>query len=174
MDLLDRLLGHDAATTRQLLLLSRDLSDEQLDRPFDIGHETLRATFRHVIGNMEVWTDLMRERPVRPRPEPRAETESIVGLIARLDAITPDFADLAASIRDAGRWDDIWTDILDDPPREKTYGSAIGHLLTHSMFHRGEVQHILKRLGVPAIPEGDLLSRERAARRGMRDYAARV
>jgi len=160
MDLLDRLLGHDAWTTRQLLLLSADLDDEQLDRPFDIGHRTLRATFRHLIGNMETWTDLMRERPVRPRPESRAEVESVAGLLARLDAIAPDFAALATEIRDAGRWDALWTDVLDDPPQQKTYGGGIGHLITHSMHHRGEIQHLLARLGVPNAPEGDLLGWE--------------
>ena len=66
MDLLDRLLGHDAWTTRQLLLRCRGLTDEQLDRRFDIGHETLRGTLVHIIGNLEVWTDLLHERPVRP------------------------------------------------------------------------------------------------------------
>jgi len=54
MDLLDRLLGHDAWTTRQLLLRCRDLTDEQLDREFDIGHRTVRATLEHVIRNVEV------------------------------------------------------------------------------------------------------------------------
>lgn len=174
MDLLDRLLGHDAATTRQLLLLSRDLGDEQLDRRFDIGHETLRATFRHLIGNMEVWTALMRGRPVRPRQEPGAETESIAGLIARLDAIAPDFADLATAIRDAGRWDDQFIDTRDDPPQAKTYGGVIGHLLTHSMHHRGEVQHILKRLGVAAIPEGDLLGWEGAQSLGVPEAVSKA
>jgi uncharacterized damage-inducible protein DinB len=164
MDLLDRLLGHDAATTRQLLLLSRDLSDEELDRPFDIGHRTLRATFRHIIGNMEVWTDLMRERPARTAQP--AGADSVAALLARLDAVAPDFAALAAQIRDEGRWDDLWTDVLDDPPQQKTYGGAIGHLLTHSMGHRGEVLHILARLGVPDLPEGDLLGWEMARRRG--------
>ena len=68
MDLLDRLLAHDAWTTRQLLLRSRDLTDAQLDRPFDIGHETLRRTFVHIIGNMEVWTDLLQTPgALRPR-----------------------------------------------------------------------------------------------------------
>src|SRR5262245_54776271 len=98
MDLLDRLLGHDAWTTRQLLLLSRDLSDEQLDRHFDIGHETLRETFRHIIGNMEVWTDLIRERPVRSRSGPGSAADSIAGLLARLDAVAPDFAGIARQI----------------------------------------------------------------------------
>ncbi len=54
MDLLDRLLGHDAWTTRQLLLRCRNLTDEQLDREFDIGHRTVRATLLHVIRNVEV------------------------------------------------------------------------------------------------------------------------
>jgi uncharacterized damage-inducible protein DinB len=166
MDLLDRLLAHDAWTTRQLLLLSQGLSDEELDRRVDVGHETLRATFRHLIGNMEVWTDLIRERPVRPRQDRGAEAESIAGFLARLDAIAPDFAGIARQIADEGRWDDLWTDVLDNPPRQKTYGGAIGHLITHSMHHRGEVLHILTRLGVPDLPEGDLLGWEERFRRG--------
>src|SRR5215213_2197296 len=166
MDLLDRLLGHDAWTTRQLLLLSRDLTDAQLDRRFDIGHETLRATFRHIIGNMEVWTDLIRKRPVRARPEPDPAMISVEGLLARLDAITPDFAGIARQVADEGRWDELWTDVLDKPPRQKTYGGAIGHLITQSMHHRSEVLHILARLGVPDLPEGDLLGWEERLQRG--------
>ncbi|HWB09145.1 MAG TPA: hypothetical protein VG826_07975 [Pirellulales bacterium] len=38
MDLLDRLLGHDAWTTRRLPSCCQGLSDEQLDHEFDIGH----------------------------------------------------------------------------------------------------------------------------------------
>ncbi len=160
MDLLDRLLQHDAATTRQLLLLSQDLNDEALDRPFDIGHQTLRATFAHIIGNMEVWTTLMREEPVGTR----ATANTIPELIARLDTIAPTFAAIATHIRDTNRWDEQWLDTLDQPPQAKTFGGAIGHLITHSMYHRGEVQHILKRLGVANIPEGDLLSWEQSQR----------
>ncbi len=167
MDLLDRLLAHDAWTTRQLLLLSRDLTDEQLDRPFDIGHETLRRTFAHIIRNMEGWTDLLYERPVRPRAEPGTAAESITGFLARLDAVAPEFAVLAHRVRDAGRYDACFTDVLDDPPREKSFGGAIAHLITHSMQHRSEALHILKRLGVSDLPEGDVLSWEDATRQGL-------
>ena len=44
MDLLDRLLGHDAWTTRQLLDICSTLSDEQLDREFDLGHSATGNT----------------------------------------------------------------------------------------------------------------------------------
>ena len=46
MDLLDRLLGHDTWTTRELLARCAALTDEQLDTEFDIGHGTIRRTGR--------------------------------------------------------------------------------------------------------------------------------
>jgi uncharacterized damage-inducible protein DinB len=62
MDLLDRLLGHDVWTTRLLLMRCEQLSDEELDREFDIGHRSVRRMLLHIIRNVEVWTDLMRAR----------------------------------------------------------------------------------------------------------------
>ncbi len=53
MDLLDRLLDHDRWATDQLLNVSRGLTDAQLDEELDIGHRTLRATFEHMIFNLE-------------------------------------------------------------------------------------------------------------------------
>ena len=80
MDLLDRLLGHDAWTTRQLLLRCRDLTDEQLDRPFDIGDRSLRETFLHILEIMEVWTDRIATRPIRSLPE---GPDTVAGLLDR-------------------------------------------------------------------------------------------
>src|SRR5687768_18422166 len=108
MDLLDRLLGHDAWTTRELLLRCRGLSDEQLDRVFPIGHGTLRATFEHTVWNIEVWTDLMWGRVVRARP--RREDSSIARLIERLDAAAAEFALLARRITGEGRLDEMFAD----------------------------------------------------------------
>src|SRR5437899_9406862 len=83
MTILDRLLGHDAWTTRQLLLRCRDLTDEQLDRRFDIGDRSLRETFLHILGAMENWTDRMAARPVR-NASAAGGTPSIEGLLDRL------------------------------------------------------------------------------------------
>ena len=159
MDLLDRLLAHDAWTTRQLLDIARQLSDNQLDQRFDIGRGSLRATFHHVIRNMEVWTDIMSGS------DPRADNpdQSIPALTARLDSAAADLATLATSVRDRAAWDEKWTDHLDDPPTEKSFGGAIAHVITHSMHHRAQILHILRRLGVTDLPEGDVLSWENAA-----------
>lgn len=67
MDILDRLLAHDTWTTRQLLVACQSLPDQLLDREFEIDHKSLRETFIHMIDNLEVWTDLLYERPVRRR-----------------------------------------------------------------------------------------------------------
>jgi uncharacterized damage-inducible protein DinB len=162
MDILDRLLGHDAWTTRQLLTRSNGLSDEQLDRRFPIGHGSLRDTFVHIIWNMEAWTDLICERPVRPKPGPEAAT--IARLIARLDAAATEFGTVARGLRDDGRLDDVFADTADADPVMKTFGGAIAHVITHSMHHRAQVLNMMRHLGMADLIEGDLLGWEAAHR----------
>ena len=159
MDLLDRLLEHDAWTTRQLLDRCRALSDDQLDRPFDIGHCTVRATLQHIIVNMEEWSALMAGATTRPT-RPAREGESLSSLADRLTRAASDLAQVAHAVRGRDDWDDRWLDVLDDPPKEKTYGGAIAHVITHSMHHRAQLLYMLRQLGLTELPEGDVLSWE--------------
>lgn len=153
MNLLERLLGHDYATTHDLLERCLELSDEQMDRVFDVGWETLRKTFDHIIGNIELWTDLMLERPVRDW-----STEVTVNqLLERLEQSYAEFSQFALQVESEGRLDDLFTDVLDEPPTQKSLGGAIGHVLTHNMHHRAELLHIMYRLGMKNLPEGDLM-----------------
>ena len=164
MDLLDRLLGHDAWTTRELLLRCRGLSDGQLDRTFLVGHGTLRATFEHTVWNIEVWTDLMWGRNVRP--EPRPEDSTIPRLIERLDAAAADFASLARRVAGEGRMDELFADTVETPAVMYTFGAGIAHVITHSMHHRAQVLNMMRHLGMANLIEGDVLSWEGAHRPG--------
>ena len=155
MDILDRLLGHDTWTTRQLLLACQSLPDDLLDQEFDIDQGSLRKTFLHIVENMEVWTDLICERPVQERTG-----STVLELIERLSIISRDFANVARRIAREQRYDDCFMDTLDHPPRLKTYGGAIGHLLTHSMHHRAQIMFLMERVGLKEHIEGDLLSWE--------------
>jgi uncharacterized damage-inducible protein DinB len=159
VNLLDRLLGHNAWTTRRLLLRCAELSGGQLDREFDIDGRSVRALLRHMIGNMEVWTDLMLGRPVR-RSE--SASTSVEELLARHDAACVHFAILARQVEAENRLDELWLDTLDDPPAQKTYGGAILHVLTHDMHHRAQLLLMLAWLGLTDLPEGDLLGWESA------------
>jgi uncharacterized damage-inducible protein DinB len=158
MDLLDRLLGHDSWTTRQLLLLCQNLTDEQLDRDFDIAHRTVRATFLHMIRNVEVWTNLMGGVTVRPRPG--REGEWVAGMIQRLDRASAGLAKLARDVSARNAWDEMFVDVLDDPPTKKSLGGGIAHVITHNMHHRAQLLYMLRRLGVKELPEGDMLGWE--------------
>jgi uncharacterized damage-inducible protein DinB len=163
MTILDRLVAHDAWTTRQLLLRCRELTDEQLDRPFDIGQGTLRNTFLHLIGNMEAWTDLMLARPAKMEARPRQD-ETVDGLLERLTAVAKEFAELAARVERERSADEMFLDTDDDPPQKKSLGGGIGHLITHSMHHRAQALYLMERLGLEDLPEGDLLGWEHVAR----------
>ncbi|MDZ4804299.1 MAG: DinB family protein [Candidatus Eisenbacteria bacterium] len=160
MDLLDRLLEHDRWTTRELLICCRELADEQLDRDFDIGLRTLRATFHHIIRNMEIWSGLMAGRISPANRDELSTDQSIEGLLGRLACAGPGLATLARSVATRNGWDEHWIDTFDDPPTEKSFGGAIAHILTHSMHHRSQVIHMMRRLGIADVPEGDVLSWE--------------
>jgi uncharacterized damage-inducible protein DinB len=163
MDLLDRLLGHDRWTTAQLLERCRELHAEQWTQPFELGHQTLAATFQHMIGNVRVWTDLMAARPVRQSSDEAPSTAN--DLITAWQSAYDDFAALARRIGDERRWDATYVDVLDDPPRPKSFGGTIAHVITHNMQHRAEVIHMLARLGLENVLEGDVLSWEQQAQR---------
>jgi uncharacterized damage-inducible protein DinB len=155
MDILDRLLGHDTWTTRQLLLACQSLPDDLLDKEFDIDHKSLRGTFVHVIENMEIWTDLLCERAVQDKTG-----KTIPELLERLSIVSRDFADLARNIAREKRYDDCFIDTLDNPPVKKTFGGAIGHVITHNMHHRAQIMFLMERAGLKKHIEGDLLSWE--------------
>ena len=161
MDLLDRLLGHDADTTRALLVLAHLLPDAALDRQFDLGPGSVRATFEHVIWNMEAWVDDMQERPLRPQPD---GATSIEALIERLDAAAAELASFARSIARRGAMNETWTATERGTRIDRTYGGAIAHVITHSMHHRSQLLFMLRRLGVEGVPEGDVLSWEKSRR----------
>jgi uncharacterized damage-inducible protein DinB len=156
-DILDRYLRYEAWTLRHFIDRCRDVSTAQLHQQFDIGHQTAHDTIVHIIENLEVWTDLMRERAVRQLPPLSDDVESY---LQRFDAAMADFTDCAQTLVAGGRLNARYLDALDDPPKAKTFGGTILHVLTHTTVHRWELQHILQRLGLDDLIEGDVLSWE--------------
>jgi uncharacterized damage-inducible protein DinB len=157
MDYLEKLLGHDAWTTRHLLAQCRMLSDEELDKRFDIGHETVRRTFAHIIDNMEIWTDLIAERDVRKTPP---QPQNIEELIERFEKAAEGLRQVALAARDSGRIGTTFMDVLDKPPKAKSVETSLLHLITHSFGHRWEILHMMKRLGVQDLIEDSVLTWE--------------
>ena len=148
MDILDRMLEHDRWATEQLLAASEDLSDAQLDQEFDIGHRSLRATFEHLVFNIEAWTAITAQTPLtRYPPQP-----SLADIAARYEAAQAAFATLARRLRDDEVLDELFTDHFDD---QQSYGAAVIHVLLHNEGHRTEILHLLSRLKEDEPPEVD-------------------
>ena len=165
MDILERLLGHDAWTTGQLLERCRELMPAQMQQRFDIGHENLLDSFDHLIGNIEVWTDLMLQHPMPIyAAEVQAERETLEGMIARYEVASHVFGKLALQLAAEQKLDECYSDFLDDPPRLKSFGGTIAHVLTHNHSHRTEIIHMLTHLGVKDVIEGDVLGWESVLR----------
>lgn len=148
MDLLDRMLGHDQWTTARVLELSRGLTDAQLDQEFDIGHRTLRATLDHMIFNVGGWTGQMRGEPLGIE----RDASSIEALIDRHERSYAAFEETARRLVAEQRLDETFIDHYDFP---QSYGATIVNIVWHNAQHRSEAFHILQRLGVPDLPDGD-------------------
>lgn len=161
MDILDHYIGYEAWTLRHFITRCHEVAPTQLHQPFDIGHGTLHETIVHIIRNLEIWTDLMREQPVRQLPPLPATVEDY---LQRFDPAMADFADCARALVAEERLGATYLDVLDTPPTPKTFGGTILHVLTHTTVHRWEIQHMLQRLGLDDLMEGDALSWERRVR----------
>lgn len=146
MQTLDRLLDHDQWATAQLLEVAKGLTDAQLDRDFDIGHRTLRATFDHMIMNVEGWVAAFTGT------EPTNTGSSIPDLAERHARVYPALAAAARKIDSDDRMEETFTDSFSQP---MTFGGAFLMVILHNEAHRPEAAHILHRLGVPEVPEVD-------------------
>jgi uncharacterized damage-inducible protein DinB len=164
MDIVDRFVGHDAWTTRQLLNRCAELDPAAMDAEFELGHPSLRLLFNHIIENMEYWTAVMSEKPVVDDSAANAESMETVNLKRRLDRISVEFAEVARKINRENRADQTFAvESGVDRAFRLTFGGAVAHLITHSMHHRAHILFIMKRLGVTPLIEGDVLGWEEAA-----------
>lgn len=149
MDLLDRLLEHDAWATTELLTLCRGLSDAQLDREFDVGHRTIRETLAHQIPNYAFWTNLMTGQPAADWQGPN----TLDALIAEHERGYAAFANVARQVRDQGRLEDTFSD---RHGYSFTFGGTILMVVLHNEAHRADVIHIFARLGIPELANVEL------------------
>lgn len=157
MDLIERLVGHDLWTTGELLRRCRELTDAQLDAEVYSDHRTVRATLTHMIGNLETWSNLM---DLQPRIHQRIGDGSLDDLVTRHELAAIKFHALARKLAGENRLEERFTDLLDQPPTQKTYCGAIAHVITHNMHHRAQLLYMLDKLGLTDLPEGDLLGWE--------------
>lgn len=165
-DILTRLLGHDTWTTRQLLEHSRGLTDDQFVKRFDIGPGSVHFTFVHLIEVMLNWADRIADRERRPMSMPSEDEgiRSIDELLELLNDAEIALRDTATTIANDNRLDEMMSLTHEGQTWKFTRGSALAHVLTHGMHHRAQLFYMLKKLGLPASNDGDVIEWEIALR----------
>ncbi|MEO5951606.1 MAG: DinB family protein [Chloroflexia bacterium] len=170
--ILDIYIDYETETTRHFIEKCRELTHEQLHQTFDVGHGTLYDTIVHIIDNTGGWTQLMREVPMqRPSESDEGMGESgegeagvaggevneVDGLLESYDAVMAYFTGFARAVVADNRLDDTFEDHRWGDPVTTRLDRAILHVLTHNTGHHGEMQHMLQRLGVEKMRDGDLM-----------------
>lgn len=147
------LLQFERWANQRLFDACSNLSDEDLDREFEMGLGSLRANLIHVIGAIRGWTDLLN-RAEEPRFQPKHDPPgpSIDQLRILHDEVMDDFEAATTS----GKPSDLFR-----PEREgRTYrfsrGGVLAHVTTHSMHHRAQCLNMIRHLGVPEQPESSV------------------
>jgi uncharacterized damage-inducible protein DinB len=139
----------------QLLLACGQLDDEKLDRPFDVGFGSLRATMMHILIGEE--TFLLR---AQGQVEARWGDENETVLVSRMKERFDDtrhrremfFMTLANTEMSERR---VYRDSFGSL-YATTLGDLIVQVCTHSMHHRAQVVNMFRRVGANA-PELDYI-----------------
>ena len=146
------LLDFDAWANERLFDACASLDDAALDRTFEMGIGSLRATFAHDLGAMIGWTGVLlgEEEPfasMREDPPWSVETFRIrqreANAAFRSAALDGEFADVVVREREGRTY-------------AFTRGGILAHVTTHAMHHRAQCLNMLRRIGVESQPESSV------------------
>jgi uncharacterized damage-inducible protein DinB len=129
---------------------SQALSDEQLDRRFEMGVGTLRNTLIHMIDAGGAWhaalTGTNDYQPLDPK--------------ASIDEITQKHATVAKSFATfckTGSTADILNATRGTRAITVPRGLISTHFLTHGTHHRAQCLNMLRHLGVNPLPQSSVM-----------------
>lgn len=155
------LFNYSARANNQLIQASASLTDDQLDRSFKMGRETLRKTLIHILAGEHVWLGRWKgEADTRWLDEEAATT---VSEIARdLHRISKERDEFLESIDDGdmNRTKKYLDADLLNPTAKDYYTASLHNMLiqgfVHSVHHRAQAVNMLRRIGVDP-PEVDYM-----------------
>ena len=148
----DVLLDFEDWATHRMLDACEPLSDEQLDREFEMGLGTLRRTLKHNIGAMIGWTGLLEDSEPDFDPDFGGDSPSI----ERLRSVHEDAMKAFRAGARLGSFDDVLERQRNETTYRFTRGGVVTHVTTHSMHHRAQCLNMLRHLGVETQPESSV------------------
>ena len=153
----------------RLLGLASDLTDAQLDRPFEMGEGSLRATIYHLWAAEFCWLDRWQPQKKgtgsasdQPEQTQDASTRGACPLFPRYDAEChgESIAEIGRRFRETAAAREAFIAQLDDPGLVKTitytnskgventysFGDMLLHVCNHGTHHRAQAINMLRQL----------------------------
>ncbi len=147
----DEMLGYKTWARDKLLAAAVDLSDEQLDRPFEMGCGSLRATLHHLWSAERIWLcrwtgrdrGEFSEQLSHPRPDVAAMGGWFRATAEERNAYLAERRSAAALDSPISFVDRAGT------PYTFPLRALLLHVCNHGIHHRAQAMHMLRRLEVP-------------------------
>lgn len=177
---LQDLFAHNDWANGRVLELCRQLSDEQLDKPREMGFGTLRNTLFHILEAEKLWLERWQGKPWRALV-PDANGATIDSIVAESKSV----ADQRNQMLEEERSNKYSRIVEFQDSQQNAYAFPLGHLMNHvanhGVHHRAQALSYLKgfektipagldytfyKLAYPSCPQ-DEASREPMERYGL-------
>lgn len=158
-DLLTQLLEYSDWANVRVLDAAKGMSDEQLDKPLDIGPGSLRRILIHTYNGELVWLKRWRGEVETKWPS-ESEKVPAAALAERFAALWGERGEFMRKLDDAA----IGREQTYRDSRGSLFRATLGDMLlqgiVHSTHHRAQAVNALRRLGGPIV-ELDYMMRMR-------------
>ncbi len=158
MDLIVRMVEHHVWLLGQMLDRVAQLDDAALDKRIELSVEdideeqTIRSLMSRLIGQMNMWNNVINDRPYEFDIE---HHESVASMRSRLNREGAEFLAEVRRVTSENRLDETFVDAHCSPPEIFTYGGLIAHVLTFAAHRRVMVLGALESAGISDLGAGD-------------------
>jgi uncharacterized damage-inducible protein DinB len=156
LETIRKLFAYNDCARDRLMAVAVQLTDSQLDQPFEMGPGSLRETLRHRYGAERIWLERLHGRTLDEFPRSRS--------VARMDELWEAFGRLAATrnswiepMNDADLQRPITYTNMRGDARTSTIADVLFQVCNHGTHHRTQVLNMLRHVGA-TVPELDCMA----------------
>jgi uncharacterized damage-inducible protein DinB len=146
------LFAYDSWATHTILEACAELTQEEFERPLDIGLGSLERTLSHLVSALVFFVDRFDRCVPRPRLEKDGRTRTAAELLELFAQADQEFSAAITRTIDTHALTDIlnWTNTDEgeiDPEDQIPYALALAQMIDHGIQHRTQAADMLELLG---------------------------
>ena len=149
---LETLFAYDRWATRSILAACAELTQEEFERPLNIGPKSLERTLSHLVSALFFFVDRLDRRAPRPRLEKDGRARTAAELLDLFAQADREFTAAVTRTIETHALTDIlnWTSTDKgpiDPADQITFAVALAQMIDHGIQHRTQAADMLELLG---------------------------